>query len=344
MIIKKEKYGEIFGKPPVYCFTLENNHGTEVKILNYGGIITSIKTQNKKGHIENIALGCDTLQQYIDDDSYFGAIIGRYGNRIANGKFTLGNTLYILAKNNPPNHLHGGYMGFNKMIWKATSKTNKDSVSLALHYESKDMEEGFPGNLNTTVSYTLTSDNTLHIKYKATSNKKTIVNLTNHTYFNLSGNFDKTILDHEIQINANGMLPVNKFMIPTGEIKSVDNTPYDFRELKKIAKDIYTKDKQLEFGLGYDHCWVLENQNQGVRLVAKAFHKDSGRLIEVFSDEPGIQFYSGNHLNGKHQFRTGFCLETQHYPDSPNHKNFPSVELKPNEIYTSNTSYKFSIQ
>lgn len=342
MFIKKEKYGKINGKSSVFCFTLKNNHGIEVKILNYGGIITSIKTLNKKGHIENIALGCDTLQQYIDDTSYFGAIIGRYGNRIANGTFCLDDTQYSLVKNNGINHLHGGNIGFHKVLWNATTISSKNSVSLALDYESKDMEEGFPGNLKTSVTYTLTSNNSLDIRYEATSDKKTIVNLTNHTYFNLSGNFNNTILDHEIQINANGVLPVNNYMIPTGEIKSVENTPYDFRELKTIAKDIYTKDKQLEFGLGYDHCWVLENQNQGVRLVAKAFHKDSGRLIEVFSDEPGIQFYSGNHLNGKHQFRTGFCLETQHYPDSPNHKNFPSVELKPNEIYTSNTSYKFS--
>ena len=342
MTIQKEIYAQFNDGKIIYSFTLKNKLGVEVKILNFGGIITSIKTPDKRGRIENITLGHDSLQHYIDDNSYLGATIGRYGNRIANGKFILEDTLYTLAKNNPPNHLHGGYMGFDKMIWKATSKTNKNSVSLTLNYVSKDMEEGFPGNLHTTVSYSLTSDNSLEIVYEAKTDKKTIVNLTNHAYFNLSGSFSNDILDHQVQINANKMLPIDEFLIPTGDMALVENTPFDFRTFKSIGKDIYIDNKQLKFGSGYDHCWALENQNQGVRLVAKAYHKDSGRLLEVFSDEPGIQFYSGNHLSGKYQLRTGFCLETQHYPDSPNQKKFPSVELKPNEIYTSNTSYKFS--
>ena len=252
--------------------------------------------------------------------------------------------MYTLAKNNPPNHLHGGHMGFNKRIWEATSKTNKDSVTLTLNYVSKDMEEGFPGNLYTTISYSLTSENSLEIVYKAKTDKKTIINLTNHAYFNLSGSFSNDILDHQLQINATKMLPIDEFLIPTGDMALVENTPFDFRTFKPIGKDIDVDNKQLNLGLGYDHCWCLNNPNKGVRKIASAYHKKSGRLLEVFSDQPGVQFYTGNHLNGKHQFRTGFCLETQHYPDSPNQNKFPSVELKPNEIYTSNTSYKFLIQ
>jgi aldose 1-epimerase len=235
-------------------------------------------------------------------------------------------------------------MGFNKKIWKASSKINKDSVSLVLNYLSKDMEEGFPGNLLTTVSYSLTSDNSLEIDYEAKTDKKTIINLTNHAYFNLSGSFSNDILDHHLQINANKMLPVDEFLIPTGDMDLVENTPFDFRTFKPIGKDIYADNKQLKLGLGYDHCWCLNYPDQGVRKVASAYHKKSGRLLEVFSDQPGVQFYSGNHLSGDYQKRTGFCLETQHYPDSPNQKKFPSVVLCPGEIYSSKTSYKFLIQ
>lgn len=344
MTIQKEIYAQFNNGKIIYSFTLKNKRGVEVKILNFGGIITSIKTPDKRGCIENITLGYDSLQHYIDDNSYLGAIIGRYGNRIANGKFILGDTLYTLAKNNPPNHLHGGHMGFNKKIWKATSKINKDSVSLVLNYFSKDMEEGFPGNLLTKVSYSLTSDNSLEIVYEAKTDKKTIINLTNHAYFNLSGSFSNDILDHHLQINADKILPTNKFLIPTGDMDLVENTPFDFRTFKPIGKDIYADNKQLKLGLGYDHCWCLNYPDKGVRKIASAYHKKSGRLLEVFSDQPGVQFYSGNHLNGDYQKRTGFCLETQHYPDSPNQKQFPSVVLCPGEIYSSKTSYKFLVQ
>lgn len=344
MTIQKEIYAQFNKDKIIYSFTLKNKRGVEVKILNFGGIITSIKTPDKKGYIENITLGYDSPQQYIDDNSYLGAIIGRYGNRIANGKFILEDISYTLAKNNPPNHLHGGLMGFNKKIWKASSKINKDSVTLTLNYLSKDMEEGFPGNLITTVSYSLTSDNSLEIVYEAKTDKKTIVNLTNHAYFNLSGNFNSDILDHHLQINGNKMLPVDEFLIPTGDMDLVENTPFDFRTFKPIGKDIYANNKQLKLGLGYDHCWCLNNSDQGVRKVASAYHKKSGRLLEVFSDQPGVQFYSGNHLSGDYQKRTGFCLETQHYPNSPNQKKFPSVVLCPGEIYSSKTFYKFLIQ
>jgi len=343
MTIQKEKYGQIDGGKNVYCFTLKNEYGIEVKILNYGGIVSSIKTPDRKGQLKNIVLGYDSLQKYIEDKHYLGAIIGRYSNRIANGQFTLNNTMYTLAKNNPPNHLHGGNVGFDKVLWDASIKTNEGRISLELSYLSKDMEEGFPGNLNTNVSYTLTSANSLDIRYRATTDKTTIVNLTNHTYFNLSGTFNKSILDHEMQIFARRMLPINKFLIPNGEIVEVENTPFDFRIFKTIGNDINTNNQQLEFALGYDHCWVLENQNSGVRCIAKAYHKKSGRTLEVFSDQPGVQLYTGNHLNGHYQSRTGFCLETQHYPDTPNRHKFPSVILKSGETYVTKTSYKFSV-
>jgi aldose 1-epimerase len=344
LTIQKEIYAQFNDDEIIYSFTLKNKRGVEVKILNFGGIISAIKTPDKSGHIENITLGHNSLQHYIDDNSYLGAIIGRYGNRIANGKFILEGVLYTLAKNNPPNHLHGGHMGFDKRIWKATSKTNKDSVTLTLNYVSKDMEEGFPGNLYTTISYSLTSENSLEIVYKAKTDKKTIINLTNHAYFNLSGSFSNDILDHQLQINATKMLPIDEFLIPTGDMDLVENTPFDFRTFKPIGKDIDVDNKQLNLGLGYDHCWCLNNPNKGVRKIASAYHKKSGRLLEVFSDQPGVQFYSGNHLSGDYQKRTGFCLETQHYPNSPNQKKFQSVVLGPGEIYSSKTSYKFLIQ
>jgi len=239
--------------------------------------------------------------------------------------------------------LHGGYKDFDKVIWKASTRTNEDSVSLILTHESKDMEEGFPGNLNTTVIYTLTSDNSLDIYYEASTDKKTIVNLTNHAYFNLSGNFENNILDHQLQIDANEMLPITDALIPTGKILRVANTPFDFRTFKTIGDDIECDNEQLKLGSGYDHCWVLNSQNKGNKLIAKAYYEESGRVLEVYSDQPGVQLYTGNHLSGSHGCRTGFCLETQHYPDSPNQPKFSSVVLKFNEIYKSNTSYKFSV-
>lgn len=344
MTIQKNKYGTTPEGVSVDRFTLKNTNGIEVDIINYGGIITSIKAPNKKGLIENITLGYKSLPQYIKSNPYFGAIIGRYGNRIANGKFTLDGVEYSLANNNGPNNLHGGSKGFDKVIWNASTKNNANSVSLQLNYVSKDMEEGFPGNLNTTVIYTLKSDNTLEIDYKATTDKKTVVNLTNHSYFNLSGDFKQSITDHKLKILAETFIPVDETMIPIGKLDNVKHTPFDFRAFKIIGNDIELDNKQLKLGLGYDHCWVLSNQNNGVRLIATAYHEESGRILEFFSDEPGVQFYSGNHLSGSHGKRTGFCLETQHYPDSPNQTSFPSVILNPDETYTSKTSYKFSVK
>lgn len=350
--ITKEPFGTTTDSIPVDKYILTNEKGMEISVITYGGIITSWTAPDKNGNYQDIVLGYDSLAQYEKITPYFGALIGRFGNRIAKAKFTLDGTEYTLAANDGPNHLHGGVKGFDKVVWNASEKATDSTASLVLTYLSKDMEEGYPGNLQTTVTYTLNNDNTLDVVYEATTDKKTIVNLTQHSYFNLSGDFSKPILDHKISINADSFLPVDATLIPTGEIKDVTNTPFDFREAKTIAKDIEAKDEQLKRGLGYDHCWVLNNQNQGVRLAATAYNVETGRMLEVYSDEPAIQLYTGNFLNGSlpskqggtYAHRTGFCLETQHYPDSPNQKDFPSVVLSPGENYVSKTSFKFSVK
>lgn len=358
VMISKEAFGITDDSINVEQYVLKNENGMEVSIITYGGIITSLKVPNKNKVVEDVVLGFDSLQQYTNTEymkscPFFGALIGRYGNRIAKGKFSLDGTEYTLATNDGKNHLHGGVKGFDKVIWRAVeTKSDSLSASLVLNYISKDLEEGYPGNLNTLVTYTLTNENVLEVKYEATTDKKTIVNLTQHSYFNLSGDFSKPILDHDITINADKFIPVDATLIPAGELKDVSNTPFDFRVSKTIGQDINAKDEQLKRGLGFDHCWVLNNQNEGVRLASTAYHKESGRLLEVFSDEPGIQFYTGNFLNGTlpskqggtYKYRTGFCLETQHYPDAPNQKNFPSVVLNPGEKYTSATTFKFSVK
>lgn len=348
--ISKQAYGVIVDSINVESYTLKNQHGMEVSIITYGGIITSLKVPNKQGEIEDVVLGYDSLAEYTKSSPYFGALIGRFGNRIEKGKFSLDGIAYALSTNDGPNHLHGGVKGFDKVVWDAVEVKGDTTASLVLTYLSKDMEEGYPGNLNVKVTYTLDNNNVLDVSYEATTDKKTIVNLTQHSYFNLSGNFSKTILDHEITINADKFIPVDATLIPTGELKDVLSTPFDFRVDKTIGKDIEVENEQLKRGLGYDHCWVLNNQNEGMRLAASAYHKGSGRLLEIFSDEPGIQFYTGNFLDGTlpskqggtYAYRTGFCLETQHYPDSPNQENFPSVVLSPGEKYQTKTSYKFS--
>lgn len=351
--IVKKSFGVASDSINVDIYTLTNQNNMEVNIITYGGIITSLKVPNKAGKIEDVVLGYNSLEEYEKSSPFFGALIGRYGNRIAKGKFTLDGTEFTLATNDGKNHLHGGVKGFDKVIWRAVeTKSDSLSASLVLNYISKDLEEGYPGNLNTLVTYTLTNENVLEVKYEATTDKKTIVNLTQHSYFNLSGDFSKPILDHDITINADKFIPVDATLIPTGELKDVSNTPFDFRVSKTIGQDINAKDEQLKRGLGYDHCWVLNNQNEGMRLASTAYHKESGRLLEVFSDEPGIQFYTGNFLDGTlpskqgetYKYRTGFCLETQHYPDSPNQKDFPSVVLNPGEKYRTTTSFKFSVK
>ena len=336
----------------VFKYILSNKRGMEVSIITYGGIITSWTAADKNGDYKDIVLGYNTLAEYEAETPYFGALIGRYGNRIAGGKFKIDDQEYTLQANNGPNHLHGGLIGFDKVVWDAKTIISDSTASLELSYLSKDMEEGYPGNLATKVTYTLNNEDELSVSYEATTDKPTIVNLTQHSYFNLTADFNQDILDHQIVINADSFLPVDNTLIPTGEFRNVSKTPFDFRTPKAIGKHINNENIQLENGLGYDHCWVLNDKDKGFRFVASAYEPVSGRLLEVFSDEPGIQFYSGNFLdgtlpnklNGTYQYRTGFCLETQHYPDSPNQKNFPSVRRIPGDLYESITSFRFKVK
>ena len=350
LTINKEIFGKTKENTTIHKFVISNMNGMEVSVINFGGIITSLKSRDSKGNYEDIVLGFNNLSQYEDESPYFGAIIGRYGNRISEGKFTLDGKTYNLAVNNDINHLHGGLKGFDKAVWDAVQEVTDSSASLILKYISQDMEEGYPGNLQVKVTYTLDNNDELGVKYEAETDKKTIINLTQHSYFNLSGDFSKDILDHEVTIEADSFLPVDSTLIPTGEISSVEGTPFDFREAKTVGDDISMSNQQLTYGNGYDHCWVLNNQNIGLRPVASAYHPGSGRLVEVFSDQPGIQFYSGNFLDGKlkskqdgnYGFRSGLCLETQHYPNSPNENNFPSVTLNPGEKYMTQTVFRFT--
>ena len=350
--ITKSFYGKTKDNKKIDLYSFKNKNGMQVDIINYGGIITSLKVPDKNGETEDIVLGYNKLEDYINENPYFGSIIGRYGNRIAKGKFNLNGNQYTLATNNDENHLHGGNIGFDKVIWEAETKINSNSSSLILKYLSRDMEEGYPGNLYTTVTYKITNDNSVEIKYEAQTDKTTVINLTQHSYFNLSGDFNQSILNHKVKINADQFLPVNKSLIPTGKKLNVSMTPFDFRNYKEIKKDINADDLQLNYGNGYDHCWVLNDYKNGYRLVASAFHEESGRLMEVYSDQPGLQFYTGNFLDGSlpqkeegfYNFRSGFCMETQHFPNSPNQPDFPSVTLNPNEKYNSKTTYKFKIK
>ncbi len=350
--IEKKPFGQTANGDEVDQFILSTKKGMEISIITYGGIITSWTAEDKNGDYKDIVLGYNTLAQYETETPYFGALIGRYGNRIAKGKFNIDGQEYMLAVNNGVNHLHGGLKGFDKVVWNAKTKVNDSIASLELSYLSKDMEEGYPGNLETKVTYTLNNNDELSVKYEAKTDKPTIVNLTQHSYFNLTADFNQPILDHELVINANSFLPVDSTLIPTGELRNVTETPFDFRSSKPIGKQINAENIQIKNGLGYDHCWVLNDQEKGVRFVASAYEPVSGRLLEIFSDEPGIQFYSGNFLDGTlpsknkgtYQHRTGFCLETQHYPDSPNQKDFPSVRLNPGESYQSHTVFRFSVK
>jgi len=350
--IEKNEYGTTPAGQKVAVYSLKNQKGMEVNILTYGGIISSIKVPNKAGVFEEVVLGFNNLEPYTKNNAYFGALIGRFGNRIAKGKFTLDGTEYSLAINNSPNALHGGPEGFHRVIWTVEDAKSDDVATLKLKYLSKDGEEGFPGNLTVFVTYTLKNDNSLEVFYEATTDKKTVLNLTQHSYFNLSGDFTKPILDHEITIDAGKIVPIDADLIPTGKLLDVLNTPFDFRKPKTIGKQIEDTNEQLEKGQGYDHCWVLNHQDKGSRFAASAYDPKSGRLLEVFTDQPGVQLYTGNFLDGTllsrnggtYARRTGFCLETQHYPDSPNQKDFPTTVLNPGEIYKTKTTFKFSVK
>lgn len=350
--IEKTAFGTLPDGKTADLFTLKNANGMEVKISNYGGTIVSWTAPDKNGKYTNITLACDSLSGYLKGVPYFGALIGRYGNRIANGKFTLDGKEYHLPQNNGVNALHGGIKGFDKVLWTATP-IDGEEPQLKLSYLSKDGEEGYPGNLTTEVIYTLQKDNSLKIDYKATTDKATVVNLTNHAYFNLSGDMNKEILDHEVRIAADRFLPVDETLIPTGELKPVAGTVFDFTKNTKIGAGINdAKDQQIKFGKGYDHCWVITDDSKTLKNVASVHEPTSGRVLEVFTTEPAIQFYTGNFLDGtivgkggiKVKHRTGLCLETQHYPDSPNQAKFPSTVLKPNETYETTTVYKFSVK
>ena len=350
MKIDKIQFGKTIDGIDVKQYIMSNNKGMEISIIDYGGIITSWTAADKKGDYKDIVLGFNTLAEYEAETPYFGALIGRYSNRIAEGKFNLEGQEYTLAVNNGVNHIHGGLKGFDKVVWDAKTILNDSTVSLELSYLSKDMEEGYPGNLKAKVTYTLNNEDELSVIYEASTDKPTIVNLTQHSYFNLTADFNQDILGHEIVINANSYLPVDDTLIPTGEFREVNKTPFDFRKSKAIGKQINDENAQLEIGNGYDHCWVLNDQDKGLRFVASAYEAVSGRLLEVFSDKPGIQFYTGNFLDGTlptkskgtYQIRTGFCLETQHYPNSPNQDNFPSVILNPGNKYKSKTVFRLS--
>ena len=349
--IEKSSFGKLPDGRGVDQYILKNANGMEVKIINYGGIITHWTAPDKDGKYEDIVLGFDSLAGYLTPSPYFGAIIGRYGNRIANGKFTLEGKAYTLATNNNQNHLHGGLVGYDKVLWNVEPIEGAESA-LKLTYLSKDGEEGYPGNLNITVIYTLMNDNSLKMDYAATTDKSTVINLTNHTYFNLSAS-KKDVLDQEVTLNADRYLVVDKGLIPTGELRPVAGSVFDFTKPTVIGKGINdAKDDQIKLGGGYDHAWILNKKEPNeLSLAATVLEKTSGRKMEVMTTEPAIQFYTGNFLDGsltgkgnvKYAKRFALCLESEHYPDSPNQPTFPTVVLKPNEKYSTTTIYKFSV-
>lgn len=347
--VTKVPFGKLPDGQEVSLYTLKNKNGIEMQVMNYGAIITSLKAPDKNGVFEDIVLGYDSLSQYLKATPYFGAIVGRYGNRIAKGKFSIDGTTYTLAQNNHGQHLHGGLKGFDKVFWNIEEYASPEGPALKLSYLSKDGEEGYPGNLQSEVIYILTDNNELKIDYKATTDKKTVVNLTQHTYFNLTGNCKRDILDHQLVLVSDKFVPVDKVLIPLKDLKDVTGTPFDFRTATAIGARINEKDAQLEAGLGYDHCWVLSS-NDSLKLAGSVYEPTTGRFVEVFTTEPAIQFYCGNFLDGTltgkggvvYKHRYGLCLETEHFPDSPNRPDFPSTELKPGEVYSTQTIYRFS--
>lgn len=347
--ISSAPFGVLQNGTAVELYTLRNARGMQAQIATYGGIVTSLTAPDRAGHFADVVLGYDSLDAYVKNSPYFGALVGRVGNRVSRGRFTLGGIEYALATNNGANSLHGGNIGFDKVVWKVRqSEISPRGPQLTLTYLSKNGEEGYPGNLQVTAVYTLTNDNSLRVDFKATTDKDTVVNLTQHSYFNLRGEGD--ILDHEVQINADRFTPVDSTLIPTGELKSVTGTPFDFRQSTAIGARIEATDEQLKFGKGYDHNWVINKSTAGSLAVqATVYEPQTGRVLEVSSTEPGLQFYSGNFLDGSnvgkggrvYKFRNGFCMEPQHFPDSPNHANFPSVVLKPGETYRNTIVYRF---
>ena len=345
LFIDREKFGQTNEGVSVDLFTLTNDNGLTVKITNYGGIVTSMLVPDKMGNYEDVVLGFDNLQNYLDGHPYFGSLIGRYANRIAKGMFELKGVLYYLAANNGENHLHGGNRGFDKVVWDSEPFVEENEVGLNLSYLSKDMEEGYPGNLNVKVTYRLTNENQLIIDYFAETDKACPVNLTHHSYFNLTAG-KENILNHKVMINANSYVGIANNLIPTGQIRDLIGTEMDFTLPKIIGSRIDMVDG------GYDHCYIINKNPDDMSLIARVHEETSGRIMEVYSTEPGVQFYSGNFLDGSIKGKNGivydkhfgFCLETQHFPDSPNQKDFPSTILYPGEIYTYSTIYEFSVK
>jgi aldose 1-epimerase len=346
---------ESFGRTSdgeVTLYTLTNSNGLEMKVLNYGCVVVSLKIPDRNGRLDDIVLGFDSIEQYVSESPFFGAIVGRYGNRIAAGTFVLDGVTYKLAINNGPNHLHGGIKAFDKVLWNIEENNSSEGPSLKFTYTSKDGEEGYPGTLNVTIIYTLTHDNKFKINYRATTDKKTIINLSQHSYFNFSGDAKRSILDHEIMLNADRFVAIDATSIPTGELKQVDGTPFDFRQPIRVGERIDSDDPQIINGQGYDHTFVFnEGVSNGRAVAASLYDPETGRYMEIFTREPGVQFYSGNFLKGYkgkngavYHKRFGLCLETQHFPDSPNHPEFPTVVLSPDEVYETETSYRFSVK
>ena len=351
-MISQQTFGKTQDGTAVDIFTLTNSNGVEVRAITYGGIIVSLRTPDKNGKLDDIVLGFDTLDSYLGKHPYFGAIIGRYGNRIGNAKFTLDGVEYKLAANNGPNSLHGGLKGFDKAVWKAQSLENDQGVGVVFTHTSPDSEEGYPGNLAAKVTYTLTNQNELIFDYEATTDKPTPVNLTQHTYFNLAGAGKGDVLGHEVLLNADSFTPVDSNLIPTGEIRKVAGTPFDFTKPTAVGARINQDDEQLKLAGGYDHDFVINRRGEEPSLAARVYEPTSGRVLEVSTTQPGVQLYTGNFLDGTltgkgghvYQKRSGLCLETQHFPDSPNKPDFPSTILRPGETYRSRTIFKFSVR
>jgi aldose 1-epimerase len=346
----RQSFGQDKDGVQVDIFTLRNSKGAEARICTYGGIVVSLKVPDRDGNLGDVVLGYDKLADYIKDSPYFGAMVGRYGNRIAKGKFTLDGQEYTLATNNFPNALHGGLKGFDKVVWTPKIMTTPEGTALELSYVSKDGEEGYPGTLSVTAVYTLTDDNALKLEYTATTDKDTVVNLTQHSYFNLAGKGD--ILKHVVMIPASKFTPVDSTLIPTGELRPVEGTPFDFRKPTAIGARINENDEQFKFGNGYDHNFVIDKPPGELGLMGRVYEPTTGRVLEVLSTEPGLQFYSGNFLDGSnkgkggwvYKFRDALCMEPQHFPDSPNHPEFPSVVLKPGQTYHNTIIFKLSVQ
>lgn len=355
--VETKSFGKTADGTEATLFVLKNFKGAEAAVTDYGATVTALKVPDRDGKMDDVVPGFDSVSGYTNAayakaNPYLGAMIGRYANRVGGAKFSLGGTEYKLAANNGANNLHGGKQGFDKVFWTGREVAAANGAAVELTYLSKDGEEGFPGNLTAKVVYTLTDDNELKIECTATTDKETIVALTHHSYFNLAGQGNGDILAHQLQINADKFTPTAEDSIPTGEIKTVEGTPLDFRQAKEIGKDIESADEQIKFGKGFDHNFVLNGEAGGLRSAAVVTEPKTGRLMEVLTTEPGIQLYTGNHLDGSltgkngktYGRRTGFCLETQHFPDSPNKPAFPSTTLKPGETYKTQTVYKFSVK